>query len=92
MLKDAGAVRHRIHDLFVGDDGADGHIAAAQTLGDGDQVGRDAEVIDGEGGAGAAEAGDDLVAAKKNVIFIADFPYALKVFYGRHGSSGGRAR
>jgi hypothetical protein len=51
-------------------------------LATGDQVRRDAEGLRGEGLAGAAEAGDDLVEDQQDAVPVADLAQALQVALG----------
>ena len=62
----AGA-EHAEH-VLVADDRGHRHDAAAERLAEQVQVGHDADVVALEGGAGAAEAGLDLVGDEQHVV------------------------
>ena len=70
--------------------GADRLVAAAQPLGDGHEVGRDAFLLAGVQRAGAAHAAHHLVEDQQHAVAVANLADALEVAFGRrHGAGGG---
>ena len=65
-----------------------GHGARGDALGEGQDVGRDAEALGGEGMAEAAEAGDDLVEDQQDAVLVADLAQALEIALGRRQHAG----
>ena len=64
-----------------GDEGADGH-AAAEALGEGDGVGDDTRLLEGEPRPGAADAGLDLVEDEQGACLVGDLAGRLQVAGG----------
>ncbi len=90
VLEESAASADRVHDLVARQYGADGLVAAAQALGDGDQVGYSAFLLHGIQGPGAAHAAHHLVGDVENAVAVADVANALDVpGRGRHGTHGG---
>ena len=75
-------LEHAEH-VAVGDDRRDRHDAAAERLAEHVHVGHDALVVAGEGPAGAAEAGLDLVGGEQHVLLGAELADAAQVAVGR---------
>ena len=73
-----GAVVERRRDLGADDDPAERHVAGVHALGERDQVGRHAPVVDGEPLAGAAEAGHDLVGDEHDAVAVAELADARR--------------
>ena len=61
-----------VGDILARDGSADGQVAAGEGFGDGEDVGLDAPVLRREPLAGAAEAGDDLIADEEDAVPVAD--------------------
>ncbi len=66
-------------DAVADADAAERHVARRDRLGELHDVGLDAPVVEGEEGAGAAEAGDDLVGDEQHVVAVADLADAGEV-------------
>ncbi len=77
---DAGG--EHIHHLVIGQEGAHGVVAAAEGLADGDAVGADALVLEGEELARAAQAGLDLIQHQEAVVLVGDLAQALEEALG----------
>ena len=80
-LEDVPAEQHR----------ADRLVAAAQPLGDGHQVGRDAFLLARMQRAGAAHAAHDLVEDQQHAVAVADLADALEIARDRRHRAGGGA-
>ena len=77
-----GAVARRVHDLRPAEHARE-RQAGGDRLGDRDQVGLDPELLDGEGRAGAAEAGLHLVGDEDDAVLVAEPSQALHELAGR---------
>ncbi len=64
------------------------HGRVGDALGDGHQVGDHAELLGGEAGAEAAEAGDDLVEDQQDAVLVADLAQPLEIALGRRQVAG----
>ena len=72
---------------------AQGHVARRHALGEGDQVGHDVEIVDGEPFSGASEAGHHLVGDEHDAVAITDLPHPGHVpGRGDHDARGSRHR
>ncbi len=69
-------------DMFADDHGPHRHISGRQTLGQHHDVRHDLFVVNAEPGAGAAEAGDDLIGDQKDAVLVAELPQARQVAVG----------
>ena len=79
----------RLDDALLDQDAADRLIAASEALGDGDEVGHDALLLDGVERAGAAHAAHHLVGDEEDAVPVADLAHALEVAgHRRHGTLG----
>ena len=87
VFERAGTLRKNFRDFGGDEDGAKGSVAAGDALSREDEVGLEVGVLDGEGFAGAAEAGHDFVGDEKKVVPASDFTDARKV--GGIGRSSG---
>ena len=67
----------------------EGHVARVDPLGEGDQVGGDTPVVDGEPLTAAAEAGHDLVADHHDAELVAQRPNASEIAVGRNQDAVG---
>lgn len=90
VLEKAAALLHRFHDAPLRHHGADRLVAAAQALGDGDQVGRHAFLFDRVQRAGAAHAAHHFVGDQQHAVAVAHFAHAAEVAgYRRNRARGG---
>ena len=64
-------VEHRLDDVRLGDDGADGDVSTRQRLGHRDDVGDDAPLLEGEERAGSPEPGLHLVDGEERAVPVA---------------------
>src|SRR5260370_1457445 len=62
-----------------GTNGAERYVAAGQPFGEGDQVGHDSPMVDGEPPARAAETGHYLVADHQDSVPVAELAHALEI-------------
>ena len=74
-----GSRGNSIYDFFGGDDRAQRSVAAGETLGCDQNVGRDVPVFDGEVLSGAAHAGHDFVGDQQDAVAPADFRHLLQI-------------
>src|SRR3546814_8074173 len=72
VLEKAAAVFEGVEDLLAQQSRADRLVAAAETLGDGHDVGGDALLLAGMQGAGAAHAAHHLVEDQQHAVCVAD--------------------
>src|SRR3546814_7500188 len=72
VLEEAGALRERVEDGARQQDRANRLIAAAQALGDGHEIGRDAVLRAGMQRAGAPHAAHHLVEDQQHAVLVAD--------------------
>ena len=84
-----GAVHEGVVDLLLHEDRAHRDGAVGDALGGQHDIRHDAEMIDGEGRAEAAEAGDDLVEDEQDAVLVADRAQLLEIALGRHQHAGG---
>ena len=91
MLEEAAALGEGVVDGLAEQHGADRLVAAAQSLGDGHEVGRDAFLLAGMQRAGAAHAAHHLVEDQQHAVAIADLADALEVAFGRRHRARRRA-
>src|SRR3546814_20043374 len=91
VLEEARALRERFENLAGQQHRADRLVAAAEALGDGHEVGRDAVLLAGMQGAGAPHAAPHLVEDEQHAVLVADPADALAVVGHRRPRTGGRA-
>ena len=84
-----GAVHEGVVDLLLHEDRAHRDGAVGDALGGEHDIRRDAEIVDGEGRAEAAEAGDDLVEDQQDAVLVADLAQLLEIALGRDQHAGG---
>jgi hypothetical protein len=87
----AGLVRRLLDavvHVLLGDHGAAGNGRVGQALRAGDHVGSHVELHRRERVAESAEAGDDLVEDKQDVVLVADLADALEVAHGGRKHAG----
>ena len=84
-----GPVHEGIVEALAHQHAAHGHGAGIHALGEGDHVRDDAVALGGEGGAEAAEAGDDLVEDEQDAVLVADLAQALEIALRRRQNAGG---
>ncbi len=90
MLEEPAALRHCIDDPLLGQQRADRLIAAAQSLGDHQQVGHDTLLLARVQGAGAAHSAHDLVQDQQAAVPVADLAHRGEVAGHRRQHSGRR--
>ena len=66
-------------------------IAAGESLGDAEHVGRDSEGLGREHPAGAADPGDDLIEDQEDVMAVADLAKNRQILFGRVDHAAGVA-
>ncbi|MNY09220.1 hypothetical protein D3C86_1421260 [compost metagenome] len=88
VLEKAAALLHGVHDALLRHHRADGLIASAQPLGDGDQVGRDAFLLHGVQGAGAAHPAHDFVGDEQDAVAVAHLAHAAEIAGHRRDGAG----
>ena len=76
-------------DLIADDHPAQRHVARVRTLGEDDQVGVDAPVVDGQPFAGAPEARHHLIGDVHDPVFVAQRPNSIEIARRRHQDAGG---
>ena len=91
VLEEAGALFEGLEHLLAHENGPDRREAAAEPLGDGHQVGRDAFLLAGMQRARAAHAAHHLVQDQQDAVAVADLAHALEVAFDRGNASGRRA-
>ena len=79
MLEEARALFDGAHDALLRHDRADRLVAAAQALGDGDEVGRDAFLFHRVQRAAASHAAHDLIGDQQHAMAVADFADAAEI-------------
>src|SRR3546814_1939764 len=84
VLEKAAAGFEGVEDLLGQQSRAERLVAAAETLGDGHDVGGDALLLAGMQGAGAAHAAHHLVEDQQHAVCVADLADALEIA-GRRG-------
>ena len=84
-----GALHEGVVEALAHQHAAHRHGAGIHALGEGDHVGNDAVALGGEGGAEAAEAGDDLVEDQQDAVLVADLAQALEIALRRRQNAGG---
>ena len=90
VREDAGAGATASNTGLRHQHGADRREAAAEALGDGHQVGRDALLLAGVQRAGAAHAAHHLVEDQQDAVTVADLAHALEI--AGHGGGGAERR
>ena len=85
----AALVDQHLGDALADHHAAQRHVAAGHALGEGHQVGPEAEALAAEPVAGAAEAADDLVADQQDAVLVADALDLGPVGLGRHDHAAG---
>ena len=81
-------MHQRIVHLAAGEDRAHRDRAVGQPLGGGDDIWGNAKIVGGEGGAHAAETGDDLIEDQEDTVLVADGAQALQITLWRHQHAG----
>jgi len=89
VLEEARAAGEGVVDVVGQQHRADRLVAAAQPLGNGHQVGRDAFLLAGVQGAGATHAAHHLVEDQEHAVAVADLADALEIA-GRRRHRAGR--
>ncbi len=90
VLEKAAALLHGLHDVLLRHDRADGLVAAAQALGNGDEIRRHAFLFDGIQGAGPAHAAHDFVGDEQHAVTVADLADPAEIAgHGRHCAGRG---
>ena len=84
-----GHLGEGVVDGIVHDDAAERDVPGVDALGEGDDVGDDVEVLEGEPPAGAAEAGHHLVGDEDDVVGVGERPHALHVLRARDHDARG---
>ena len=92
VLEEARAVGDGVVDGSGAQHGADWLVARAESLGDADDVRRDAFGLAGEQASGAAHAAHHLVENEKHAVPVADLPDAGEVSLDRRDGAEGRSR
>ena len=91
VLERARALPDGVDDLAAREHRADRLIAAAQSLGDRLDVGRDALLLPGVQRAGAAHAAHHLVENQQRAVAVADVAHGAEITLRRRHAAGGGA-
>ena len=83
VLEEAGTLFEGLEHLLANENGPDRREAAAEPLGNGHQVGRDAFLLAGMQRACATHAAHDLVQDQQDAVPVADLADALEVTFDR---------